>query len=129
MWNFFRTKLANKGSYTVNIGDMRLQLQELEEVSSEVQKLRQQELSSYQELNLVLHLQSLSFYLKTIQTELISHYYNAILAGYFCIKKTREVLGIKDFWSIFCHDSEVFVKGSNIYLAFKAVKHKLYRNF
>ena len=58
--------------------------------------------------------------------ELISCYYNNLLAGYFGIEKTCKLLARKYYWPIFCHNGKVYVKGCDVCLALKAVRHKLY---
>ena len=81
-------ELVNKDPYKASIGSMQLWLLELQEIDSDAQELRQQELQNglYQDINRVLHHQGLLFVLKAIQTELICHYHNDLLAGYFGIK-------------------------------------------
>ena len=80
-------ELANKGSYKVSIGNIRLTLQKLEETNSEAEKLRQKRQKGYQNINKVFHHQGLSFMPKAIQTELASYHHNELLPGHFSIKK------------------------------------------
>ena len=60
----FRAKLANKGPYKANIGNMRLRLQELQKTNRKTQKLRSK--NGYQEVNRVLHQKSLLFVIQAI---------------------------------------------------------------
>lgn len=65
---------------------------------------------------------------RAIQNELISPHHNNLLAGYFSIQKTCELLAKKYNWPILQHDVEVYVKGWDACLVFKAVYHKLYND-
>ena len=103
---------------------MKLKLQELQEVNLEAQELRQKD--GYQEIDGMLHHQGLSFVLKAIWIELISRYHNDSLAGHFGIKKTRKLLVWKYYWPTLRHDVEAYVKGYDVCLVSKAVKHKPY---
>ena len=105
---------------------MRLRLQELQETDFEAQKLRQQVRKSYEEVDGVLHHQGLPFVPEVIRIELISRHHNDPLAGHFDIEKTCKLLARKYYWSTLKHDVEVYVKGCNVCLASKAVRHKPY---
>lgn len=74
----------------------------------------------------MLHHQGLLFEPKAIRIELISRYYDDPLFGYFGIKKTRELLARKYFWSTLYHDVEAYIKGSDVCPTSKAVRHKPY---
>ena len=74
----------------------------------------------------MLHHQGLSFVPKAIWIELINHYHNDLLAGHFIIEKTRKLLAWKYYWPTFRHDVEAYVKGCDVCLALKAVRHKPY---
>ena len=65
---------------------------------------------------------------KTIQTELINRLHNNPLAGYFGIEKTHKLLARKYFWLSLRHNVEAYVKGCDVCLASKAVRHKPYGN-
>ena len=105
---------------------MRLRLQELQKTDSEAQELRQQGREGYEEVDGVLHHQGLPFVTEAIRTELISHHYDDPLAGHFGIEKTCELLAQKYFWPSLRHDVEAYVKGCDVCLASKAVRHKPY---
>ena len=68
-------------------------------------------------------------YSKFIQTELISRHHNNPLVGYFSIKKTWELFAQKYYWPNLRHNVEAYVKGWDVCLASKAVRHKPYDNF
>ena len=123
-WSTFRSEQANKGPYKASIGSMKLRLQELQETNSKAQKLRSKE--DYKEVKGVLHHQRLFFVPETIRTELISCHHNNPLAAYFGIKKIYELLPWKYFWPSLRHDVEAYVKGCDMCLALKAVRHKPY---
>ena len=106
---------------------MKLKLQELQETNSEVQELQSKK--GYKEVKRVLHHLNLSFMPKAIWTKLISRHHNDLLAGHFGIKKTRELLVQKYFWPSLRHNIEAYIKGCDVCLALKAVRHKPYNNF
>ena len=124
----FRLELVNKGSYKVSIGSMRLWLQELQETNSEARELKQQRLQNgpYQDINGVLHYQCLPFMQEAIWIELISRHHNDPLAGHFGIEKTRKFLAKKYYWPTLRHNVEPYVKGCDVCLVLKAVRHKPY---
>ena len=106
---------------------MRLKLSELQESDEEARKIRAEGLKdSYKETEGVLHHQELSFVPKVIWTELISRHHDDPLAGHLGIDKTRELIGQKYYWPNLRKDVEVYVKGCDVCLALKAVRHKLY---
>ena len=57
---------------------------------------------------------------------MISQYHNNPLAGHFRIEKTRELVVQKYYWPTLKVNVETYVKGCNICLASKSVRHKLY---
>ena len=105
---------------------MRLSLAELQESDNEAQKVRADGRDGYEEIEKVLHHQGLQFVPKVIQTELISRHHDDPLAGHFGINKTRELIGRKYYWLSLRKDVEAYVKGCNVCLASKAVRHKPY---
>ena len=74
----------------------------------------------------MLHHQGLLFVPEAIRIELISRHHDNPLAGHFGIEKTRELLARKYYWPTLRHDVEAYVKGCNVCLASKAVRHKPY---
>ena len=126
-WSNFRLELANEGFYQATIGSMKLRLQQLQETDSEAQELQSKE--GYKEVEGVLYHQGLLFVPKTLWTKLISRHYNDPLAGHFGIKKTCELFAQKYFWPSLRHNVEAYVKGCDVCLAAKAVRHKPYGDF
>ena len=63
---------------------------------------------------------------EAIRIELISHHHNDPLVGHFGINKTRELIGRKYYWASLRKDVKAHVKGCNICLGSKAVRHKPY---
>ena len=108
---------------------MRLRLQELQESNSKTQELRQYKANNYEKIDEILHYQGLSFVPKAIQMELINRHHNNLLAGHFGIEKTCKLLAQKYHWPTFCHDVKAYVKGCDICLALKIVRHKRYSHF
>ena len=103
---------------------MRLRLQELQKTDSEAQELRSKE--GYKEVKKVLYHQGPPFMPKAIWMELISRHHDDCLAGHFGIKKTRKLLARKYFWPSLRYDVEAYVKGCEVCLVSKAVRHKPY---
>ena len=103
---------------------MRLKLQKLQETNFEAQELRCKK--GYKEVERVLYHQGLPFVPKPSQTKLICRHHDDPLAGHFGIKKTCELLAQKYFWPSLRHNVEAYVKGYDVCLALKAVKHKPY---
>ena len=126
-WNSFRSKLSSKGLYTVSIGGMRLRLQELQNKDKHACKLRAKQLfKDWQDIDGVLHHKGLAYVPEIIRTELISRHYNNPLAGHYGIKKTRELIAQKYYWPTLRRDIKDYVRGCNICVASKAVRHKPY---
>ena len=125
-WDTFWIKLADKNLYKASIGGMKLRLAELQELDEEAQKIRAEGLDRYKNVNGVLHHQNLPFVPEIIWTELISRHHDNLLAGHFGIDKTRELIGRKYYWPSLRKDVEAYVKGCNVCLASKAVRHKPY---
>ena len=74
----------------------------------------------------MLHYQGLSYVPEIIQTELISRNHDDPLAGHFGIDKLHELIARKYHWPTLRHDVKDYVKGCNVCLALKAVRHKPY---
>ena len=65
---------------------------------------------------------------EAIWMELISQHHDDPLAGHSGIEKTRELLAKKYYWPILRHNVEAYVKGCDVCLALKAIRHKPYGN-
>ena len=123
-WTTFQTEFANERSYKASIGSMRLRLQKLQDADSKAQELRQQKANGYEKTNEILRHQGLSFVLNAISTELISRHHNNPLASHFGIEKTCKLLFWKYYRPTLCHNVKAYVKGYDVCLASKAVRHK-----
>lgn len=82
----------------------------------------------WEDINEVLHFQVWPYIPKISYKELISRYYDDLLAGHFWIKKTQELVAQKYYYSIFYYDVKTFVNGYDICLTSKPVRHKPYRD-
>ena len=76
----------------------------------------------------MLYYQGLPYIPEIIRTELISRHHDDPLAGHFGIEKTRELIARKYYWPSLRQDVEAYVKGYDICLSSKAVRHKPYGN-
>ena len=79
--------------------------------------------------NGVLHPRELLLLPEIIWTNLISRHHNNALARHFGINKNREFIGRKYNWLHHKKEVESYVKGCDVCLGSKAVKHKLYGDF
>ena len=123
----FRTELIDEAPYKVSIGGLHLRLQELQESDSRAQEIREEELrEGWEDIDGVLHHQGLQYVPKIIRSELISWHHDDPLAGHFGIDKTRELIAWKYYWPSLRKDVEAYVKGCDVCLASKAMRHKLY---
>ena len=106
---------------------MRLRLSELQELDDEARKCRVEKLKSdYEEVDEVLHYQGLLFVPEIIRTELISRHHDDPLARHFGIDKTRKLVGRKYYWPNLRKDVKSYVRGCDVCLSSKAVRHKPY---
>ena len=106
---------------------MRLRLHELQAEDEHARKLRSEQLAKdWQDIDGVLHHQGLPYVPEIIRTELISRHHDDPLASHFGIEKTRELLSRKYYWPTICRDVKDYVKGCDVCLALKAVRHKPY---
>ena len=104
-----------------------MRLQELQDGDKHARKLRAGQLTKdWQDLDGVLYHQGLPYVPKIIQAELISRHHDYPLAGHFGIEKTRELVARKYYWPTLRHNVEDYVKGCDVCLASKAVRHKPY---
>ncbi len=83
-------------------------------------------LESWKDIEKVLYYQDFPYVLKVIHLELISRYHDDPLAGHFGIEKTRELIAKKYYWPTLRRDVEAYIKGCDICLASKVVRHKPY---
>ncbi len=127
LWDNIQSKLADEGPYTANIGGIRMRLPELQDDDKEAMKLRSEGLSEgWEDIEQVLHYQGLPYVPKVIRSELISRHYDDPLADHFGIEKTCELIAKKYYWPMLRQDVKTYVKGCDVCLASKAVRHKPY---
>ena len=106
---------------------MRLRLYKLQAKDKHARKLMAEQLvKDWQDIDGVLHYQGLSYVSEIIWTKFISSHHNALPAGHFGIEKTRELLSRKYYWPMLRHDVDNYVRGCDICLALKAIRHKPY---
>ena len=63
---------------------------------------------------------------KIVYSKLISKHHNDLLVSHFGVTKTRELICQKYYWPSLRKDVKSYVKGCDICLILKIVKHKLY---
>ncbi len=126
-WDTVWSELADKDSYIVSIGGMRIRLPELQDDDKEAKKLRSEGLSEgWKIIEQILHYQGLPYVPKVICSELISRYYDNPLVGHFGIEKIWELIVRKYYWPTLRRDIEAYVKGYNVCLVSKTVCYKPY---
>ena len=76
----------------------------------------------------MLQYQRLPYVLEIIRSKMINCHHNDLLAGHFGIDKTRELVGRKYYWPSLRKDVKDYVRGCDVCLASKAVRHKPYRD-
>ena len=127
-WNLFHNELSSKIPYTISIDGMRLRLQELQAKDKQAQKTKAEHSEGCNNIDGVLHYQDLPYIPEIIRTKLISKNHDDLLAGYFGIEKTHELIAQKYYWPTLRRDVKDYIRGCNIYLALKAVWHKPYND-
>ncbi len=106
-----------------------MRLSKLQDDNKESMKLRLEDLLEvWEDIQHVLHYQSLQYISKVIRSELISRHHNDPLADHFGIEKTRKFITRKYYWPTLCRDIKAYVKGCNVCLTSKAVRHKPYED-
>lgn len=83
---------------------------------------------SWENIDEVLHNQGLPYIPEIIQIKLISHHHDDLLVGYFEIDKIREMIARKYYWLTIQRNVKIYIKGCDVCLALKSVKHKPYGN-
>ena len=117
-------------SLYANVRGMRLQLSELQENDEET-KLFKGSASlpkSKKEVEGVVQYRRLPYVPEIIRYKVISRYHNDPLVRHFDIDKTRELVGQKYYWPSLRKDVKSYVRGCDVCLASKAVRHKPYGN-
>ena len=128
-WDSFREEIAWDSPYITNIEGMKLRLPELQDEDEEVKVLRAGGVpESWKEVKGVLQYQGLPYVPEIIRSKVISCHHDDLLVRHFGIDKTRELVGRKYYWPSLRKDVENYVKGCDICLTSKAVRHKSYRD-
>ena len=109
---------------------MWLRLQELQDKDDQAWKVRTEQPGNadWNDIDGILHYQGHPYVPEILWTELISRHHDDPLASHFGIKKTRELIARKYYWLMLRHDIEDYVRGCDVCLASKAVRHKPYSN-
>ena len=63
-----------------------------------------------------------------IRTELISRHHDDLPASHFVIEKTQELVARKYYRETLRYNVKVYIRGCDVCLASKVVKHKFYKN-
>ena len=106
---------------------MNLRLPELQDNDKEAKILRARGLpEDWKEVKRVLQYRALLYILEIIRSKVISCHHIDLLIGHFGIDKTRELVGRKYYWPSLKKNVENYVRGCDICLTLKAVRHKPY---
>lgn len=106
---------------------MRLRLPKLQDKSKATKLLRVEGLlEDWKNIEEVFEYQGLSYVPKIICSKVIIHHHDNPLTGDFKINKTRELIGQTYYWPSLRKDIASYVKGCDVYLTSKTVRHKLH---
>ena len=90
---------------------MRLRLPELQDKDEEAKILKAANLvEDWEDIEEVLQYRGLSYVLEIVRSEVINCHYNNLLAKYFGIDKTRELIGRKYYWPRLKKDVKSYVR-------------------
>ena len=76
----------------------------------------------------MLQYQGLSYVPEIIRSGVISCHHNDPLAGHFGIDKSKELVSPKYYWPSLKKNVENYVRGCDVCLTLKAIRHKPYEN-
>lgn len=108
---------------------MKLQLSELQVKDQAAKKIKEQNLKyCWKEIERLLYWESLAFLPYILNIEIICKHHNSLLACYFGIKMTQELIAQKYYWLSLRQNIETYVKACNLYLASEAIRYKTYKN-
>ena len=115
-------------SFYANVGGMKLRLSELQENDEEAKLLRGSAgfPKGWKEFEGVFQYWGLLYVPENIRFKVIICHHNDLLAGHFGINKTRELVDRKYYWPSLRRDIKNYVRGCDVCLASKAVRHKPY---
>ncbi len=104
-----------------------MRLPELQNDDKETMKLRSERLlEGWEGIEQMLHYQSLPYVPKVICLELINRYHDDLLAGHCGLEKTCKLIARKYYRPALQRDIKAYVKGCDVCLTSKAVRHKPY---
>ena len=129
-WDSLRDEIARDSLYFTNIGGMRLQLLKLQNKDEEAKLFRGSAglPEGWEDVKGVLRYQRLPYVPAIIRSEVISHHYNDPLIGHFGIDKTKELGSRKYYWPSLKKDVKSYIRGCDVCLASKTIRHKPYGN-
>ena len=106
---------------------MNLRLSELQDIDEEPKVLKAGGLpEDWEEVEGMLQYQGLPYVPEIIRSEVISRHHDDPLAGHFGIDKTKELVSRKYYWPRLRKDDDNYVRGCDVCLTSKAVRHKPY---
>lgn len=116
------------GPYITSIRGIRLRLSKLQESNPKAKKFRKDLPGGWKDVKDIFYYQGLPYVPKIIYYKIISRHHDNPLVDHFGIKKTRKLIARKYLWLTLHWDIKVYVKGCDVYLAFRAVRYKLYKD-
>ena len=127
-WEILHREIASKGPYQqASIRDLRFRLPELQVEDQAAREIWQQGLKKgWAEVEGVLYYEGLPYLPEIIRTEIISRHHDDPLARHFGIEKTQEPIARKYYRPTLQADIETYVKGYDVCMTSKAVRHKLF---
>lgn len=109
--------------------DIKLRLVELQAKNGYMRKIGIEKLSkNLKSFNKVLYYSEFFYVSKIIWNKLINRYYNNLLVDYFGIKKTYRYITRRYYQKSLYYNIKIYIRDCNIYLIYKIVSHKLYKN-
>ena len=125
-WDSLRSNITQNNPYA-SIKDINLRLPKLQDNDKKAKVLRAGRLpKGWEEVEGVLQYQGLPYVPEIICYKVISRHHNNLLTRYFGIDKTRELVSRKYYWPSLKKDVENYVRGCDVCLASKAIRHKPY---
>ena len=121
-------ELVFESPYIASIGGIKLRPQELQTKDEQARKTRAEYSEGWDNIDGVLYHQGLPYVPQIIRTEFINRHHDNPLAGHFEIEKIQKLVTQKYYWPMLRHDVKDYVRGCNVYLASKAIRHKPYEN-
>lgn len=100
--NYYKKKLAQKKPYITSIRKIKLKLSKLQKNNLKTKKLKKNLPKQWKNIKDIYHYQNFPYIPEIIFSKVISYHYNNLLADYFRIEKTQELIAKKYFCLIFC---------------------------